>query len=158
MASQHKALLAAALLASAAEAAHITDKMAVGFHASESDATPTRLLPSGTPLERLGRHGERCEVRLGTGEIGWLECRYISDEKPARAMLLEAQAQNSELRKQLQAIQQADPAASPQTPPSPPPASAIAQPSPARWHDLLLGALAGIGLSSLGFFLLLQRR
>lgn len=107
-------LLGALLLAPTARTAHITDKMAVGLYDSPADETPGRVLTSGTPLEILSRSGGHlCKVRLGDGDAGWLECRYITDEKPARAMLLEAQAragrlwdQVDELKRQLDAKQQ----------------------------------------------------
>ena len=82
-------------------ATHVTDKLAVGLYPSVGAEQPMRLLTSGTPLERLGSSGEHCKVRLGGGEEGWLECRYLTDEKPARAMLLEAQAGSAQLRREL---------------------------------------------------------
>ena len=94
----------AALLAFAADASHITDKMAVGMHESPGDKQPKRVLTSGTPLEILDRAARLCKVQLGDGDSGWLECRYITDEKPARAMLVEAQARTSQLRDQVNAL------------------------------------------------------
>ena len=106
-------LLGALALATAARAAHITDKMAVGLYDAPDDEPPRRVLTSGTPLEILDRGGRLCKVRLGDGDGGWLECRYITDEKPARAMLVEVQAragrlwdQVEELKRQLDAKQQ----------------------------------------------------
>jgi len=98
------ALLLFALLCfvGAAGAAHITDKLAVGLYDTPKRAgEPARVLISGTPVEILQRNDRFCEVRLGDGQEGWLECRYASDEKPARSMLVEAQADNGQLRKQL---------------------------------------------------------
>jgi SH3 domain protein len=95
------AVLAMALLSGGAAATHVTDKLAVGLYAGPGDAQPARLLTSGTPVERLEQGGESCLVRLGSGEQGWLECRYLTDEKPARAMLLEAQASAAQLRREL---------------------------------------------------------
>jgi hypothetical protein len=93
-----------AVLAFVVDASHITDKMAVGLRESPNDERPKRLLISGTPLEVLDRAGRLCKVQLGNGERGWLECRYISDEKPARAMLVEAQARASRLRDEVNAL------------------------------------------------------
>ncbi len=99
-------LLGVLILAPAARAAHITDKMAVGLYDSLGDETPGRVLTSGTPLEILDRGGRLCKVRLGDGDGGWLECRYITDEKPARVMLLEAQARASQLWDQVAGLKQ----------------------------------------------------
>jgi hypothetical protein len=95
------ALLLGLLLSGGVSAAHVTDKLAVGLYESADAEQPIRLLTSGIPVERLVVNGQYCRVRLGDGEEGWLECRYITDEKPARAMLLEAQAGAAALRRDL---------------------------------------------------------
>lgn len=96
------ALLIGAALLGTAQAARITDKLLAGLYASP-DATdnPIRVVPSDTPLERLEKQGEFTKVRLGDGSEGWVESRFITDEKPARVMLLELQAKNSQLQQQL---------------------------------------------------------
>jgi hypothetical protein len=60
---------------------------------------------SGTPVEMLEQNQGMCQVRLGDGDEGWLECRYLTDEKPARVMLLEAQAEKSRLRERITALE-----------------------------------------------------
>ena len=90
-------------LAGPSGAAHITDKLVVGIYAeATSAAPPIRLLSSGVPLEVLRRQGEFTEVRLADGVQGWVEARYVTDEKPAKAVLLETQtrlrALDAELR------------------------------------------------------------
>ena len=97
-------LVYAVLTAFAVDASHITDKMAVGLYESPDHEQPKRVLTSGTPLEILDRAGRLCKVQLGDGESGWLECRYITDEKPARSMLVEAQARASKLRDEVNAL------------------------------------------------------
>jgi hypothetical protein len=82
-------------------AGFITDKLAVGLYSSPGDESPERVLTSGTPTELVDRAGELCKVRTGRGEQGWLECRYLTDDKPARTMLVEEQAQAGNLRAQL---------------------------------------------------------
>lgn len=76
-----------------AVAAHVTDKLVVGLYdEAGAQGTPLRLLSSGTPLEVLNRQDDWVEVRVADDARGWLEARYVTDEKPARAMLLETQA------------------------------------------------------------------
>jgi hypothetical protein len=98
----------AALLACAAPAAgwgaHVTDKMAVGLYASPKDESPQRVLISGEPLEIVDRSGPLCRVTLGDGDTGWLECRYVTDEKPARVMLVEAQARIGSLWQEIEGL------------------------------------------------------
>lgn len=94
------------LLAVTAGASHITDKLAVGLYESSGDEQPKRVLTSGTPLEIIDRAGRLCKIQLGDGTRGWLECRYVTDEKPARAMLVEAQARAGQLREDIDALKQ----------------------------------------------------
>ena len=85
-----------------AQAARITDKLLAGFYSKpDTSSQPIKVLPSDTPLERLERSGDLTRVRLGDGSEGWVESRFITDEKPARIMLLELQVKNSELQQQL---------------------------------------------------------
>ncbi|MCW8944971.1 MAG: TIGR04211 family SH3 domain-containing protein [Sedimenticola sp.] len=90
------------LLISSAQAARITDKLLAGvYETPDTSTTPTRVLPSDTPLERLEKQGDFTKIRLGDGTEGWVESRFITDEKPARIMLLELQVKNSELQQKL---------------------------------------------------------
>lgn len=74
-------------------AAHITDKLVVGLYPSpKAEGVPLNLLSSGTPLEVLKRQDGFAEVRLADDSKGWIEATYITEEKPAKAMLLETQA------------------------------------------------------------------
>jgi len=90
------------LIATPAQAAHITDKLLAGLYDKPGGEQPLKLLPSGTPLEVQEKKGDYARVRLGDGTIGWVDLRYITDEKPARAMLLELQAESAKLREELQ--------------------------------------------------------
>lgn len=101
------ALLLGGLTLGSAQGARITDKLLAGFYAEPDNSTqPIRVLPSDTPLERLEKKGSFTRVRLGDGSEGWVESRFITDEKPARIMLLELQAKNSQLQQQLRAAEQ----------------------------------------------------
>ncbi len=95
-------LFALLLTISSVQAAHVTDKLLVGLYAKPDASTqPTKVLPSGTPLEVLKQKGSFSQVRLGDGKEGWVKSVYISNEKPARAMLLELQAKSSTLQNKL---------------------------------------------------------
>lgn len=86
----------------AAGAARITDKLLAGLYETpDISGTPLRVLPSDTPLEVLEETEDFSRVRLGDGTEGWVESRFITDEKPARIMLLELQAKNSQILQQL---------------------------------------------------------
>jgi len=87
------------LLALPLHAAHITDKLVVGLYEAEKlTGEPRQLLTSGTPIEVLQRGKGVVEVRLADGTTGWVESGYVTEEKPARMMLLEAQAELRRLK------------------------------------------------------------
>ncbi|MGD2118172.1 MAG: TIGR04211 family SH3 domain-containing protein [Chromatiales bacterium] len=85
------------------QAAYITDKLVAGLYeeAKVSDK-PLKALPSGTPLEVVTRSNGFVKVRTPDGMDGWVEATYLTDEKPARSLLLDAQAKLSILQKQLE--------------------------------------------------------
>jgi SH3 domain protein len=92
---------------SPAGSAHITDRLVVGLYAEPGTAgTPLQLLSSGMPVEVLERAGDFARVRLADGQEGWLEADYITDEKPARAMLLETQARLRQMGLELAALRE----------------------------------------------------
>ncbi|MCG6967948.1 MAG: SH3 domain-containing protein [Chromatiaceae bacterium] len=86
-------LLVLCMLSAPALAAHITDKLVVGMYAGpKAEGAPLNLLSSGTPVEVLKRADGFAEVRLADDSTGWVEATYVTEEKPAMAMLLETQA------------------------------------------------------------------
>lgn len=86
-------------------AAHITDKLVVGIYADPGlEGSPTKLLSSGTPLEVLQNKGDLVQVRLADDIQGWIESRYVTEEKPAKAMLLETQTRLRAVNMELQAL------------------------------------------------------
>jgi len=90
------------LLALPLEAAHITDKLLAGFYSQPNlDGAPARVLTSGTPLEVLEKGEAFSKVRLGDSSEGWVENQFITEEKPARVMLLELQVKNNQLQREL---------------------------------------------------------
>ncbi len=90
------------LVAPPLQAAFVTDKLLAGLY-SQPDASsqPTKVLTSGTPLEILETKDGFSKVRLGDNSEGWIENQFINKEKPARVMLLQLQAKNSQLQKKL---------------------------------------------------------
>jgi SH3 domain protein len=88
-------------------AAHITDKLVIGLYAQAgTEAAPIRLLSTGMSLEVLEREGEFVEVRLADGVKGWVEARYVTEEKPAKAILLETQTRLRALDARLRALKE----------------------------------------------------
>ena len=91
------------LLAQGSFGAYITDKLLAGFYAAPDLTTkPLRALPNDTPMEILEETGNLSRVRLGDNSEGWVETRFITQEKPARMMLLELQAKYASLKRQVE--------------------------------------------------------
>jgi SH3 domain protein len=89
------------------QAAYVTDKLLAGFYtAPDNTQEPAKVLPSGTPVEILENAGDMVRVRLGEGREGWMETGYLTDEKPARVMLLELQAKNRNLQQMLKSAEE----------------------------------------------------
>ena len=94
------------LLVSPLQAAYITDKLVAGLYKDASlKDKPIKALASGTPLEVVSRKNGFVKVRTSDGVIGYVESAYLTDEKPARSILLDTQAKLSILQKKLKQLQ-----------------------------------------------------
>ena len=127
-----RVLITLCLLAAcgAASAAHITDKLVVGLYPRPAEeGSPLQLLSSGMPLEVLQRKAGFSEVRLADDTRGWVASSYVTEEKPAKAMLLEAQAKLRLMGMELAALRERQPSLTGETTPpvSPPPSAREAQ-------------------------------
>ena len=90
------------LLPTLVEAAHITDKLLAGMYAKPSTVEqPVQLLPSGTPVELMGEQDGFVKVQLVDGKTGWVEKRFLSEEKPAKVRLLSLQSKYRQLQEKL---------------------------------------------------------
>lgn len=86
-------LLLGLMFAFSVQAAYITDRLvAPVYEKPDSTLEPLQVLTSGAPVEVLKKQKGYVQIRFSAGETGWLEGRYLSDEKPARMLLLDAQA------------------------------------------------------------------
>ena len=100
-------LLFCGVLAGSALGAHITDKLVVGMYAQPSpEGSPLKLLSSGTPIEVLQQKDGYTQVRLADETEGWVASSYVTEEKPAKAMLLETQARLRQMGIELAALRE----------------------------------------------------
>ena len=89
------------------QGAHVTDKLVVGVYSEpNAEGTPLRLIASGTPLEVIKKGQGFSEVRLADDTRGWVESSYITEEKPAKAMLLETQAKLRQMGMELAGLRE----------------------------------------------------
>jgi len=99
-------LLLALLWPCIALSAHITDKLLAGmYEAPNSQQQPVKLLPSGTPVELMGEKDGFVKVQLVDGKTGWVEKRFLSDDKPAKVRLLALQSKYRQLQSTLDAAE-----------------------------------------------------
>ena len=90
-----------------AQAAYITDSLLVGLMAEpDANLPPMEVLSSGTPVQILQQQTDWAQVQLPNGQIGWLEKRFVTDNKPAEMRLLELQASHRQLQSKQRELQQ----------------------------------------------------
>lgn len=87
--------------------AHITDKLLAGMYSTpDSSQQPIQLLPSSTPLELISEQNGFVQVQLVDGKTGWVEKRFLSEEKPANVRLLALQSKYRQLQEKLDNAEQ----------------------------------------------------
>jgi SH3 domain protein len=80
-----------------ADTVYVSDRFEIGVHESTSiDSVIIAVIPSGTPLEVIERDGEFVEVSTPDGTRGWVDARYVVNEKPGVALLEERDAKLQE--------------------------------------------------------------
>lgn len=83
-------------------ATHVTDKLLAGVYAEpKSKGKPLKMLSSGAPVEVLERGDVFDKVRAEDGTEGWVNSAYLTEDTPAKALLVDAQSRIAELEKQL---------------------------------------------------------
>ncbi|MDA1063929.1 MAG: TIGR04211 family SH3 domain-containing protein [Proteobacteria bacterium] len=102
-------------LLAAAETAYVTDNLRLGLHqAADTSDRAFRSLDSGQALEVLSRDSNYAYVRLPDGVEGYVKVAYLVDDKPAKLIVEETQAEVVRLEAQLEELRRqfAGPAAS----------------------------------------------
>jgi uncharacterized protein YgiM (DUF1202 family) len=95
-----------ALATTAAQGTYVTDRLSVGLYEDPAQTDrPLRRVAAGTPLESLQRRRTFTQVRLSDQQTGWIETRYLSEEKPLKVRLVETQAKFGQTLNQLQALE-----------------------------------------------------
>lgn len=85
-----------------AETAYVTDNLRLGLHQAEDTSDRSfRTMESGQELEILSRNRNYAQVRLPDGTIGYVKVAYLVDEKPAKLIVGETQAELESLRREL---------------------------------------------------------
>ena len=92
-------------LLAAAETAYVTDNLRLGLHqAADTSDRSFRTLDSGQELEILSRDRNYAHVSLPDGTRGYVKAAYLVDEKPAKLIVAETQAEVDRLQAQLEQL------------------------------------------------------
>jgi len=100
--------------AAAAETAYVTDILRLNVYGTpDFSGSATRTLVSGDGFEVLVRDRLATQIRLADGTEGYVRSAYIVDEKPARLIVAETQAEVDRLTSELRQAEEifAEPAA-----------------------------------------------
>jgi len=82
--------------------AYITDKLLAEMYAAPSNSEEhLQLLPSGTPVELMTEKDGFVKIKLVDGKSGWVEKRFLSEDKPAEVRLLMLQGKYRQVQKEL---------------------------------------------------------
>jgi len=92
-------------LVAAAETAYVTDNLRLGLHqAADTSDRAFRTLDSGQELEILSRDRNYAHVVLPDGVQGYVKAAYLVDDKPAKLIVAETQAEVDRLRAELEQL------------------------------------------------------
>ncbi|MDH5454612.1 MAG: TIGR04211 family SH3 domain-containing protein [Gammaproteobacteria bacterium] len=91
-----------------ADTAYVTDNLKLGlYEAEDTSGRAFRTLDSGQAMEVLIRGGSYANVRLPDGTEGWVKSAYLVDDKPAKLIVAETQAERDALAAELEATKKA---------------------------------------------------
>ena len=92
-------------LLAAAETAYVTDNLRLGLHqAQDTSDRAFRTLDSGQELEILSRDRNYAHVALPDGTRGYVKAAYLVDDKPAKLIVAETQAEVTRLKAELEEL------------------------------------------------------
>jgi len=81
-----------------AETAYVTDKLQLNIYATQDlDGASLKKLRSGDKVEVLSRAGRVAEVKVDSGQQGWVKNLYLVADEPARARINQLERSNEGL-------------------------------------------------------------
>lgn len=88
-----------------AQTAYVTDNLRLGLHQAEDTSDRSfRTLDSGQELEIINRDRNYARVRLPDGTEGYVKAAYLVNEKPAKLIVAESQAEVDRLQQELASL------------------------------------------------------
>jgi len=84
-----------------AETIYVIDELKIGLHEDRSIDSPImKLVPSGTPLSVIERDNDLVHVQEPEGIRGWINSKYVINEKPGKSLITELENKNKVLQKE----------------------------------------------------------
>lgn len=91
---------------SLANSVYITDKISVDIHSDKSaQGKRIKSLPSGTIVEVLARENNYAKVRTKDKAVGWVEAKYLTNEKPTQIEFLQLAVKYKEAQAKIEDYQ-----------------------------------------------------
>jgi SH3 domain protein len=91
-----------------AQTAYVTDTLRLGLHeAADTSDRPFQQLESGQMVEVLSRTQYYANVQLPDGTEGYVKAAFLVDQKPAKLIVAETQAEVDRLNAELEELRQA---------------------------------------------------
>jgi len=91
---------------SLANSAYITDKISVNIHSDKSaQSERIKSLPSGTVVDVLARENNYAKVRTRDKVVGWVDAKYLTNEKPTQIEYLQLAVKYKEAQAKIEDYQ-----------------------------------------------------
>lgn len=95
------------VMSASAQAAFITDKLVISIYSERfGQGTVLKTLSSGTNVTVLMNDGDYSRIRTSDNVTGWVESKYITNEKPAQLEYLELLARSKTLEANLKTAEE----------------------------------------------------
>ncbi len=88
-----------------AETIYVIDELNIGLHEDRTIDSPIiKLIPSGTPLSVIERDNDLVHVQEPEGVRGWINSKYVMNEKSGKTRINELENKNTNLQKELELL------------------------------------------------------
>ncbi|MCH9670658.1 MAG: TIGR04211 family SH3 domain-containing protein [Gammaproteobacteria bacterium] len=88
-----------------AQTGYVIDELLAGVHREATTDSPIiKVLTSGTVLEVLSKGEAFSNIRTEDGATGWIETKYLTEEKPAKRRVAELEQERDTLNKALDTV------------------------------------------------------
>jgi SH3 domain protein len=88
-----------------AETIYVIDELKIGLHEDRTIDSPImKLVPSGTQLSVIERDNDLIHVQEPEGVRGWINSKYVINEKPGKVRFNELEIENKNLQKEIESL------------------------------------------------------